>query len=224
MKRIFSAFWPALLCVALAAGVFAQTFKYPTAESFEPYHQRVAQAMRYFPDKLGDWGDMEEAPLNYNAEGILNPNVMISRLYFNKKLGQWVQFMFYQSKNAEHMRGHYPPICYGNSGYTTVGAPQPGAWRCGRQTVNGMEYTFTRNDNTLLVANFVILPDGRIVTDNRDLSEFAANRRLRYYGAGQVQIVFFSAAIPVEDRIATYELFLAAAADAIEVIQSGVER
>lgn len=223
MKRFLLSFWPALVCVALVAGVFAQTYSYPTAESFEPYHRRVAEAMRYFPDRVGDWVKTEDVPLNYNAEDLLRPNIMISRLYRNEALGLHMHFMFYQSKNAEHMRGHYPPICYPNNGYNWNGT-EPGAWRCGDQTVDGAEHTFRRGDTTMLVANFVVLPDGRFVTDNHELSEFAANRRLRYYGAGQVQMVFYNPSVSEEDRRTTYEQFLAAAAGAIEVIQSGVER
>ncbi len=90
----------------------------------------------------------------------------------------------------------------------------------------GRRYRFSQTDATgartgIVVANFLVLPDGRVVRDMTAVIEAGGDYRIRYFGAAQVQVLTPDS-LSEEDRLATEDLFLDAHAALIAEMASGV--
>src|SRR6185295_13858053 len=118
------------------------------------------------------------------------PNVMLSRKYLNVTNGSDVQSLLVQCSDARDMLAHYPPICYPSRGWV-LSAAVPREWQVGDLAVQGIEYRFSMEGldraQTLVVDNFMVMPDGRFMRDMKAVEDAAADVRTRYFGAAQFQ-------------------------------------
>ncbi len=249
MNRLITTFWPALACLALAGGLMAHKASYvsPDDPHVLAYHDEVQQMINRFPRTVGGWQAPDtDNPTDAGAEQLLKANAMVSRTYTNTTTGARLEFLFYHTKDARHMRGHYPPICYPGQGWKlrdnshSPSRSTPRTWLADRVTIRGMDYDFRRKQTLrnsavlgsaqtftlqrMHVSNVLIFPDGTFATNNDELTEFAELHNGRVYGVGQIQIVFHGTRLDADERQSIVQDFLTEAYPAIAAVQAGIPR
>jgi hypothetical protein len=126
------------------------------------------------------------------ASSALKPNVLISRQYQNLRTGEQAALVIVQCRDARHLLGHYPPVCYVASGWENQSAHRRD-WRVGGQVYRGTEYVFARQVQGRTVGqhvvNFMLLPDGRTAPDMVAVNAVAQDPRRKFFGAAQVQVL-----------------------------------
>jgi hypothetical protein len=154
---------------------------------------------------------------------MLRPNALFSRQYENLSTGRQVALIIVQCVTARDLSGHYPPICYPAHGWKMMNV-LPTDWSVRDHTFSGVEYHFTMSTSERaphkVVANFMILPDGRVVRDMQAVQTAAADYLRHFYGAAQVQVVMHSH-IPADERQKIVEELIGAIAPVVDVIRSG---
>jgi hypothetical protein len=214
---------PILASLLLVAGFSAERLSLLPTKSSVAYHARVKALAEKFPLRFGHWIG-EDVAVTSASRRMLNANVVISRSYRNLSTGTVLSFLFVQGKDARALMDHYPPICYVAGGYDKD-ASRDADWRLGQLEIRGTEYEFTRRDvmssNSILVDNFIIMPDGRIERDMQATKAAASDVYKRYFGAAQVQLVFSRHVSPAEQQAAMRD-FLAESKSLIEVVQTGL--
>lgn len=215
---------PALVLVMLGAQA-AETWQRPRASEAVPYHEMVYEKQSELPQQIGPWsgtdGEVIEA-----AVQLLRPNFIYNRQFVNEATGARVTVLLVHCKDARDLDGHYPPRCYPNQGYKMTQAT-PRQWRVGDQQIEAMEYHFAtrifgRGD--LIVHNFIILPDGTIARDMEGVGRVAGDFTRRFYGAGQIQVVFGDGNLRADERAAITERMIEAHMPVIEAIRTGANR
>lgn len=208
--------------VLLLGGVAVEKMSYATAADANPYHDKVRSAIEAFPTEFDGWA-AEEVDLPPSAVALLKPNAIISRRYDNADDGKMVHFLVVQCRDARDMAGHYPPVCYPASGWTPRSS-ESAEWRVEDKRVEAREYTFSRSSATaesrLAVVNLIIMPNGKITPSMSEVRKAAADYRIHFFGAAQMQWVF-DGRTSGEERAETVEAFLKEAGPMIEAIGSG---
>lgn len=188
MKRLL----PPIVSLLLLAGVLVEQRGFAPPADAEPYNARVRAAGARVPLQFGDWTGTDVA-LPYDAVQSLQPNLLISRRYVNPVLGEQAMVLLVQCDDARTLGNHFPPVCYPAQGYTLVSG-EPRQWEFGARRIEFMQYEFSRRSfdasANLAVANFLVLPGGRIVRDMAPVKEAANDIHRRYYGAAEVQVIF----------------------------------
>jgi hypothetical protein len=202
-----------ILATALLSGVTMERFAYTAPRSAVAYHQRVPAASLIAPPlEFGHWSGHDQT-VDATSLKMLRPNVVLSRSYHSLSTGNDVGFLFVQCRDTIDIEDHFPPVCYPAQGYQKDAA-QPHDWVVDGQTYTGTEYafsmqTFTRS-SAIVVANFIVMPDGRIVRD-MDAARAASNDlSRRFWGAAQVQLVFDRSTSEAERDAAFHDLITAA--------------
>lgn len=156
------------------------------------YHQRIrGVADSAIPYSAGDWlgHDVECPPA---AIDMLHPNVLTSRAFANVRTGEVASLLFVQCSDARDLLGHYPPVCYVAHGMTLV-SREARDWTVGGVEIHGMRYHFgnvaSSSSSGTVIDNFMALPTGKFGRDMEDVSAVAKDRRLRQFGAAQVQLL-----------------------------------
>ena len=210
------------LCLVMLGAVAVESMSRPTAADAEAYHRRVAEVIDAVPYQIEDWVGIDEPPPR-EAIALLRPNTIFSRRYENFVTGEQVSVVLVHCRDARDLAGHYPPICYPAHGWTQAEAVQT-TRSLGEDRVELMSYTFTRDRTAgrsqMLVDNFLILPDGRIVSDMREVRRAAGNYARRMYGAAQVQVVHYGD-VPDARREEAFRTLLEPMRQAIETIRVG---
>jgi len=210
----------ASLCLLTGAAGEAWTLRPPPDAS--PYHARCRQVAATMPYRVGDW-TARDFELTRDAEGLLRPNVFISRDFTNDLSGQHVSLLIVQVDDARHITSHYPPICYTTAKGMDLVSAQRRAWTIGSLSIPGTEYEFRCANfgpgEAVIVENFMLLPDGRIAP-NMELVKERTIERNRYFGAGQVQLVF-ATSVPRETRDAVMAELIEAYRPLIETVLNG---
>src|SRR5204862_2055954 len=113
--------------------------------------------------------------------------------------------------------------CYPGQGYQ-VDSVTPRDWSAGGRAVPGKEYVFSKSFGAVRIAveNFMVLPDGQIGRDMDSVTRSAKDRRKKYFGAAQVQLLF-AVSTPRAERDATVAAFVRALGGAIAANDSGVK-
>ncbi len=209
--------------LALLAGVALERGLRPKPEDTAAYHEAVRLAAEAFPMTIGDWeGQDTEVP--ESAIALLKPNAIISRKYLNRSTGHRVDFLIVHCRQAGDMAGHYPPICYPNTGGWELKDTRSMSWRSRHLEVPGIEYDFYQSlpgqSRHLTVANVLALPDGSTAQSMEGVRAIAADYLQRYYGAGQLQMLFFGNVLP-EDRVEIFEQFLDEVYPVLHAIYAG---
>ncbi len=216
---------PVAITAMLLIGLVIENVSYSSPSDADPYHERVRGVIESVPYQIGDWygSDVEVPPA---ALALLRPNAICSRRYQNNRTGNSVELLIVQTRDARDMGGHYPPVCYPAHGWVEKSV-EPVEWEVRSLTVPGREYIFSQSLpgrlSTIVVENVLILPNGEMIRDIEGVRAIAADYRMHFYGAGQLQLVF-DQSIPSEERRAIIDIFLDAALPVLEAIRSGVEQ
>jgi hypothetical protein len=208
-----------LVSLILIGGVAAQRMLGPTRADAEPYLQRIRAAAEATPMSLGDWQGTEQ-PVPPAAVAMLRPNVLMSRAYTDVTGGRSASWLFVHCSDARDLGGHYPPICYVNSGWV-LSSSEVRELKVNDWTVHATEYSFTtqpfRGRQSLTVIDTMAMPDGAFHADIDSVRAAAAGLTRRYWGASQIQVVMDST-MPrhLRDEIAVS--LIAAHADVIKAV------
>jgi hypothetical protein len=212
-----------IACLLLGGVAIEWRLYHPEVVGAEQYHRRVRQAIEDMPVVLGDWVSTE-AEVPQSAQAMLRPNVILSRRYTNLSSGAHVSFLLVQCLDARDLYGHYPPICYKANGYEQLGAERR-TYAYGKSRIEGTLYTFSSANlaarGKIQVFDFMILPDDRTAPDMESVDSIARDRRIRHFGAAQLQVVT-DAAMSDRDREQVTDLLLNGALGVIDVIRTGV--
>ena len=183
---------PPLLTLCVLGGIVAGArANRSLASAALAYHARVRQAADAAPFRIGTWF-AEDTPVPQAAVAMLHPNVIVSRRYREIQSGQSVSFLLVQCSDARDILGHYPPVCYVAHGWTHRASSVRNC-QIDDLSIETMEYDFTQakleQESRLIIENLMILPDGTICRDMDGVDRIARDRRLRYFGAAQMQLV-----------------------------------
>lgn len=213
----------AVMTLLLLAGLGVQRMSLPQPKDAEPYHQAIQEVLAAIPEPEGGWTSAD-IPLPPAAVSMLRPNVTLSKRYIHEDRGLSVQFILIHCGDARDMAGHYPPICYPNSGWTLKGRTETD-WGEGDQALHGVEYRFEQvhmgRTRRLIVANVILLPDGTFATDMESMKALETDYRHRFFGAAQMQFIFDHEVAEDERRSVIAEL-IARYDPVIRTIRSGV--
>jgi exosortase len=164
------------------------------------YNRLVKDAVDRAPIRIGSWSG-RDVPLD-DATNELKPNLAIRREYFDNQTGRRATLLLVQVSDARRLAPHSAPVCYDYSGWELT-SRAPHNWSAADLVMSGMEYEFYRGgleqSIAVAVADFLLLPDGRIARDNQPVLEWARQSTKRFYGAAHLQVVC-DAAIPEQDR------------------------
>ncbi|MEM7577718.1 MAG: exosortase-associated EpsI family protein [Planctomycetota bacterium] len=207
-----------VLSASLLGGMILHALGLPEPADAGPYHNALLEIRDDTPLKFGDWAGRDEQVAEAAIQ-LLNPNLIISRQFANERTLERVSLLIVQCKDARDLNGHWPPNCYPAAGFLESRS-EPAQWTMGDRVLDGREYFFGRDNivETMVVSNFLIIPDGQVSDDMGDVVEAAGNYGLRYFGAAQVQVLTDAGMTP-ERRQAVVEEFLAAYRPLIEAIR-----
>jgi hypothetical protein len=188
----------------------------------DAYFQKVAAAATATPASFGPWVSID-SPVPPAAITMLRPNVAVSREYTNLQTGQRATLLLVQCGDARDMQGHYPPVCYVNNGYRSVAA-RPRDWQLDGLSIQATEYTFssTRPDDlrSMIIYDFMILPNGRTCRDMSGIETIARNPRKHQLGAAQLQVLV-DPSIPEAQRDALFRTLVQAHRRTLDAILAG---
>jgi hypothetical protein len=161
-------------------------------EDTEAHHRRVRDlAATSLASCVGDWlgKDVDSPP---SVVALLRPNVLVTRAYTNLRTGETATLLFVHCSDARDLIGHYPPVCYPAHGQETKSS-EARDWTVAGVTITGMRYHFDGREGPfgreMVVDNFMVLPNGRYGRDMDMATRVAWDRRLRHFGAAEVQVV-----------------------------------
>jgi hypothetical protein len=186
---------PVVVSIALLCGAGVESRKFRPPPDTKAYLTRVrdlANSDQGIPMVIGDWVG-NDAEVEQSAVKLLRPNVILSRNYHNTKTNESAALLFVDCSDARDTIGHYPPICYPSQGFTAE-LTETKNWQLPEMMIHGTEYNFVRsvfdNDRRLWVDDFFVLPGTGTVPDRGPVIAAAADLQRRFYGVGQVQLVF----------------------------------
>ncbi len=216
---------PALALVVLG-GIVTQRLSRDTPADAEAYHQQVRKAIEDIPYRIGDWtGTNIDVPPE--AVKLLHPNSILSRRYVNSKTNQSISLLLVHCRDARDMTGHYPPVCYPANGWVQRRSMAV-SWQVNpRLTVPVAEYEFVMwlpsSLRTMWVANTLVLPDGTMTRDMSEIKAAGWGNQARFFGAGQIQVVF-GEYMRESEREKIFKTFLNAIEPVLQVMESGVQK
>jgi hypothetical protein len=208
----------------LLSGVTAQHWSDAKPEDAEQYHEQIRLAVEALPYQLGSWVG-EDVPVPEDAVKLLRPNAITSRDYRDSQTRQNIKLLIVQCEEARDMAGHYPPVCYPQSGWTAKHVGNETQWTLADgKVVKGMKYEFVRllptQSSTLYVNHVFILPGGQNAQSIERVRTLAADYRQHFYGAGQIHIVF-GEDVDAKQRKRITRFFLEASRPVIDAISAG---
>lgn len=213
---------PALSLTLLSGLLVDKVLFHEPGPDTGPYHAAVANLADGSPYQIGEWVGVD-VPVPREATALLRPNKIISRRYEQIGRGLAATLLLVHCRDARDMEGHYPPRCYPGQGWRQV-ASRPAAWSIRGMEVVGTEYEFTAETFSrsahVVVDNFMVLPDGRIVPDLDGVIASAKDYRKKFLGAAQVQVVF-DAEVPEEARREAFATLVGAYVPLIQKIRMG---
>jgi hypothetical protein len=214
--------WTACIVgMLIMIGVYIDHYSlYGYAQSAEKYHAHVKDVVARMPISVGDW-ICSKTTIPEGAEALLRPNVTISRDYVNLATGQRASFLLVQCRDARDLIGHYPPVCYAAHGYV-LSERTPREWTVGGDTLNGTMYQF-KSDNGLSLSamkvyDVMVLPNNKTTPDMAGVDSIARDRKQRYFGAAQIQIIT-AADMSATDQAAVISSLLESAKPVIDAIR-----
>ncbi len=187
---------PAAVAAALLAGLvpLARVMDPPAPET-EAYFGRVRDEVRAIPRTVGRYVG-SDAEVARAARELLRPNIILQRTYEELGGDGWFSLVVVHCGDARDMFGHYPPICYPNSGWSMrseegVTLDAPGF---GRIPATRYELTWPhdRSRGDMSIVNFFALPSGRspFAREMDELRRLTRARGVSARGAAQIQVLF----------------------------------
>jgi hypothetical protein len=191
----------------------------------EAYHRRIVDAVSKSPEHFGTWVSVD-APVPEAAITMLRPNATISRRYTNVDTGDNATLLLVQCRDARDLFGHYPPVCYAAHGFKLVESI-PRDWQLDTLAIRGMQYTFSSTQpdqiTSMIIYDFMMLPDGTTCRDMEGVYSSARDPRRRKLGAAQMQILL-SPTLPEEQRDKLFLSLVQSNRAAIDAILDGDKR
>ncbi len=213
-----------LLSLGLLAGAAVDMQSLAAPNDAGPYHERIRESRKQIPERVGDWIG-EDAPLPPAAAKMLRPNVHFCKNFKNVVTGRRATILLVQCGDARDLLSHYPPICYVAQGYRKMSG-KPKDWQVGDLTIKGMEYEFEfrtfQKSESMHVANFMIMPDGRTQRDMDSVEAQASDLQKRFYGAAQVQVIT-DVNYPPQERDEIFKELVSGYRTIIDTIRLGVK-
>jgi hypothetical protein len=189
----------------------------------KPYHQRIREVARQVPDHVGDWVVTDHP--DSSTQDYLGANVYLSRTFTNAVTHQQARLLIVQCFDARDLMPHYPAVCYPGTGLTQLAANSR-TWSVAGLSIPGTEYEFETNDfrqaGSTIVDNFIILPDGTLAHSMEE-ARAKYSMKYRYFGMGQVQVVF-GGGVPSDVREAVFREVVGAHKGLIDAIRGGVQQ
>ncbi|MDH3583381.1 MAG: EpsI family protein [Phycisphaerae bacterium] len=215
--------------VCMLAGMAVEVYSVrPRPEEATAYHDRIREVAAGIPLLIGEgkgWAG-QDRKVAEEAIALLKPNVSIQRVFVHTESGRSASFVLVQSRDARDINGHYPPICYPNSGMEQVSA-EAKDWTVDGLVIRGTEYRFSAirfGRGEIIVANFILLPGGQIERDMGAVKKHAWDYLKRFHGAAQVQVVFDDPTVPETQRREMFEVLVRAHLPVIRAILSGIDQ
>jgi hypothetical protein len=214
--------------MALMLGMIAENKTHITPADVEPYHARAKAAIESIPTTIGTWTAKGES-VPREAIKLLRPNIILSLRYSDNDVShdrwydRWASLLVDQCRDARDMNGHYPPVCYVNSGEVQIYS-QPRDWKVGDLVISGTEYHFLKTSATestrTAVYNFLIVPRAGILRDMEGVRRAAEDYQQRYYGAAQFQVLM-NADLPQQERDEIFTTLMQPCQPVIRTLMSG---
>jgi hypothetical protein len=207
--------------LALFAGAAWDRWSVLPTKDPSPFHARLRSVAASLPEQFGSWTSKDHKSVG--TQEYLHANVMIDREFINSQTGERASFLFIQCPDIRDLVPHFPAICYPGQGKTQVEAPKTRTWNVSGLSITGTEYSFESENfkeaDGVIVDNFMLLPGHRI---SKDMTEVRAHvpLRNRFYGVGQIQVVF-SIGMPVDRRDAIFNQLVGAYRPLIDAILDG---
>ncbi len=181
-----------VLGVLLLAGIITEkVMMHEPMIDASPYHAHVRDVAQSLPMIMGDWVGTDE-PVPTAAVTLLRPNVLISRRFVNVRSGLVANVLLVQCTDRRDLLGHYPPVCYPGQGWRIT---SNNLWnvRVKEVTIPAKTYKMvkpsTDKAERMIVGNFMIMPDGRLVRDMTGLGRLSDKKSHNPFGAAQMQVV-----------------------------------
>ncbi len=223
-RRVFFGAWP-WVAIILLCGMAVERCMLPAPADAQAYHENIRRAAGQIPMRVGEWVG-QDVPVPPAAVQMLSPNVILSRRYVDVARGLDASVLLIQCGDARDMTAHYPPVCMGNAG-GRLDRADPRRGTGGDLVVDGTDYEFSTRSfdrmDTVHIANFMVLPDGRIAPDMTLVTEAASDVRRRYFGSAQVQVVT-GRQMNQDQRDTTFATLVGAMRDTIQAIRAGGRR
>lgn len=191
----------------------------------EEYFGRVRDAIERIPYIVGPYIGADSEP-TAAAIKLLRPNKILQRRYKDPATRKTVDLLIVHCADVRDMQGHYPPVCYPAHGWVGKAA-EPSQMPIEGTLFPATYYRFHRSvdqvEQRLRIVNFFILPDGRLLADDRDLEAVSKSRASAGLGSAQVQLIFGDN-VTEEERADLATQFGRAIAPVVREIGSGVGR
>jgi hypothetical protein len=211
-----------ILAALLIGGIAGDAWTMRKPDRADAYHARIKRVADAIPMRMNSWLG-EDVPIEAEAVALLKPNVVISRRFVDSVSGLGARFLLVQCADARDMVAHYPPICYAARGWNSISS-QPRDWLVKGLNVTGMEYRFESpsigESRSVVIADFMIMPDGRIMRNMGAIEKASVDISLRFLGAAQIQ-VSFDPSVPRETRDAAIVSLLGHFKPVIDEIRRG---
>ena len=225
MKRTWIHFAAPLATLLLLAGMTKMDKLRIDPHESDDYQARAAVAIARVPKVFGNsdrtWYQTgKDILLPDDAAQLLKPNGYLHRMYLNPSTGQRVEALLVQCRDTRDMQGHFPPICYRSSGCAIDGGLTQ-TWQAGALSLTGVEYVVTRpRGDQLIIRNFFVLPNGRIVRDMDSVIAAAKDYRELVYGVAQIQLLF-DASVGGAERDQIFAQWIGSNQDLIASLRDG---
>lgn len=194
----------------------------------EEYHANVSEAINGIPQQIGDWIGTDDPEVTPAQQRILKPNIIVQRTYRQPGSNDYLRLLVVHCKDSRDMNGHYPRICYPNTGWT-LNSAEPMSIRMGSTAIPATHYSFssTRDarDVEMYNINFFVLPArGMNLAPNMDALERSA-RSVTHAGLGAAQVQIMSnQPLNTEEWKPIIERFVRAVEGPIDAIVEGADR
>lgn len=214
-----------IVSVVLLACIAGEKLTLLAPAEASTYHERVRAAAKTLPLRIGDWAG-KEVEVPPAAVKLLRPNVIISREFVNESTGRRASFLLVQCDDTRELVAHYPPVCYPGRGYQLLKAESQAT------TLKGVEgglteYRFVRQSfddfSSLVVAHFIVMPDGQVRADMDAMRSAAARVQNRFFGAAQVQVAM-DGSVPERERREVVATLIEGHRTLIDAILRGASR
>lgn len=209
------------LTLGLLGAMAAARLSRPTPDYAEAHHAEVRRLVAEMPDTIGPYAAYDQE-IPAAAYELLQPNATRARALLDPAGRTAGTLVVVHCRDADDLRGHYPPVCYPANGYRLPEPPRRIDVALDGLTLPANEYRFVRgsgaDETWLTVLNFMVLPTGAIDPDDRGLGRLASDYQKRFFGAGQFQVLV-DPTWPRDRREAFYAETLAPIAPLIEAMR-----
>lgn len=181
-----------LLCVLLLCGMVTEkvAMRVQMVDA-DDYLQRIRLMAAQMPKVIGDWVGTD-VPMPAAAISTHQPNVAISRHFVNIRTGEQAGVLLVQCSDRRGLLGYFPPVFYPGQGWRIT---SDNDWnvRVKDVTIPAKWYKLvkpgTDKAERMIVGNFMIVPDGRLVRDMTGVNSHSATKSHNLFGAAQMQVV-----------------------------------